>query len=283
MTKGSKMMKRRALVSIALSMVAVCAGMALLAASSVAAGSLPTLTLAVTKNAIKVGGSLTSGAVNIAATVTGEPEDNPGMVLLKPGVTPAEFGKVVSKLNQNDFDAIDAYATIVYDAQNAVEGKTTDTEAVMPPGTYVALNNGNGYTVFTIHPSTSPASLPKPGGTVTAIDFRFRGADTLRDGELVRLQNDGYLIHMFIFAQVKSTADATKAEALLLKGKAKEATKLYGTGLTGTFAGPLSHGVMQQEVITEPPGVYVIACAMTAEDGIPHFEIGMFRTIHIVK
>jgi hypothetical protein len=277
------MMKRRVGVSLALSVVAAGAVLVCMATSSVAAGSLPTLTLAVSKNAIKVGGSMTSGAVNIAATVTGEPEDNPGLVLLKPGVTPAEFGKFAAKLGQNDFDALDAYGTIVYDAQNVLKGTTTDTEAVLPAGTYLALNNGNGSAAFTISPSSSPASLPKPGGTVTAIDFRFRGATTLHDGELVRFQNDGFLIHMFVFAQLKSLSDATKAEALLLKGQPKAALKLYGTGLTGTFAGPLSHGAMQQEVISEPPGVYVIACEMTAEDGIPHFEIGMFRTIQIVK
>lgn len=277
------MMKRRALTSIASTVVAVCAGMVLMTGASVAASSLPTLKLTVSKNAIKVGGPLTSGAVDIAATVTGEAEDNPGLVLLKPGVTPAEFGKVVSRLGQNNFDAIDPYATIVYDAQNVLKGTTAHTEVVLPPGTYVALNNGNGHTAFTISPATSPASLPKPSATVTAIDFRFRGADTLHDGELVRFQNEGFLIHMFIFAEVKSDAGATSAEALLLKGEAKEATKLYGSGPTGAFAGPLSHGSMQQEVITAPPGVYVIACAMNAEDGLDHYQLGMFRTIHIVK
>jgi hypothetical protein len=280
---GPKMMKRRALRSIALGVVSLCAGLALLTGSSVAASSLPTLTLAVSKNAIKVGGSLTSGAVNIAATVTGEPEDNPGLFLLKPGVTPAEFGKGVSKLPNNQFDGIAAYGTIVYDAQDIFKGKPSDTEVVLAPGTYVALNNGNGHTVFTVSPATAPASLPKPDATVTAIDFRFKGAGTLHDGELVRFRNAGFLLHMFIFAQIKSAADAPKAEALLLQGKAKEATKLYGTGLTGAFAGPLSHDAMQQEVITEPPGVYVIACAMTAEDGLPHYELGMFRTLRIVK
>jgi hypothetical protein len=277
------MIKRRVGVSVALSVIAAGAGLASMATSSVAAGSLPTLTLAVSKNTIKVGGSLTSGAVNIAVTVTGEPEDNPTLILLKPGVTPAEFGKFAAKLNQNDFDALDAYGTIVYDAQNAFKGTTTDTEAVLPAGTYVALNNGNGVAAFTISPSSSPASLPHAGGTVTAIDFRFRGASTLHDGELVRFHNDGFLIHMFVFAQVKSAADATKAEAMLLKGEAAKAAKLYGTGLTGTFAGPLSHGSMQEELINEPPGVYVMVCEMTAEDGIPHYELGMFRTIRIVK
>jgi hypothetical protein len=40
---------------------------------------------------------------------------------------------------------------------------------------------------------------------------------------------------------------------------------------------------MQQEVITQPPGVYVIFCAMNTEDGREHFQLGMYRTIRIVK
>jgi hypothetical protein len=87
---------------------------------------------------------------------------------------------------------------------------------------------------------------------------------------------------MFLFIQAKNLADATKGEALLLAGKTGGAQKL-GTGVQGMFAGPLSHAELQQEVITEPPGVYVIACAMNAEDGREHFQLGMFRTITIVK
>ena len=105
----------------------------------------------------------------------------------------------------------------------------------------------------------------------------------MHDGELVRFKNDGYLIHMFLFAQAKSVADAAKAEALLLAGKGNEAAKKYGTGVAGQFVGPLSHAELQQEVINEPPGVYVIYCAMNAEDGRDHFQLGMFRTITIVK
>jgi hypothetical protein len=84
--------------------------------------------------------------------------------------------------------------------------------------------------VFTVTQSAAPALLPPPGAEIDAIDFGFRGASTLHDGELVRFKNDGYLIHMFLFAQAKSAADATKAEALLLAGKGNEAAKKYGTG-----------------------------------------------------
>jgi hypothetical protein len=274
-------MKRSVLVTTALTVAAVASGLVLMTASSVAASSLPTLTLSVTKNAVTVGGSKVSGAVNVVSTVRGEKNDSPGLVLLKPGVTPAELGKAASSIGNGPLDAIDPYGTIVFDGYTN-RGTPTSDEVVLEPGTYVAVNNGNGFTPFTVTKAASPASLPKPGGSVTAIDFAFRGASTLRDGELVRFQNDGYLIHMVLFMQAKSVADAKKGEALLLAGKTGGGHHL-GTGVKGMFAGPLSHGAMQQEVITEPPGVYVIACAMNAEDGREHFQLGMFRTIKIVK
>ncbi|HYB28822.1 MAG TPA: hypothetical protein VEF89_19575 [Solirubrobacteraceae bacterium] len=251
--------------------------------SAASSTGLPTLTLAVTKNSVTVGGAEVSGAVNVATTVSGEAGDNPALILLKPGVTASQFGAVVAKIGNKPLDAIDPYGTIVYDSQNALKGKTTIGQVVLPAGNYVAVNNGNGYATFTVTQSSSPASLPAPAATVTAIDFGFRGAATLHDGSVVRFQNDGYLIHMFLFGQVKSLAAAQKAEALLLQGKLKAAGKTYGTGVKGQFAGPLSSGSMQQEVVNEPPGVYVILCAMNAEDGRDHYQLGMFRTIRIVK
>jgi hypothetical protein len=275
-------MKRSVLVAAALSVAAAASGFVLMTASSVAASSLPTLTLALTKNTVAVSGSMVSGAVNVVTTVTGEKSDGPGLILLKPGVTPAEFGKFITTLSpKSPFDAIDPYGTIVFDGF-AVAGTPSSAETVLQPGTYIAVENGNGHAVFTVTNAAQPAVLPTPGATVTAIDFAFRGARTLHDGELVRFQNDGYLIHMVLFMQAKSVADAKKGEALLLAGKTGGGHHL-GTGVKGMFAGPLSHGAMQQEVITEPPGVYVIACAMNTEDGREHFQLGMFRTIKIVK
>ena len=275
-------MRRRAVI-VAMALATAVSGLALTTASSVAAGSLPTLTLAVTKNTIAVGGSKVSGAVNVAVTVSGEAKDNPALVLLKPGVTAAELGAAVSKFGRNTpLDAIDPYATIVYDSQDAVKGATTTGQAVLPAGNYVAVNNGNGFAPFTISASSAPASLPTPGATVTAIDFGFRGASTLHDGELVRFEDDGWLIHMFSAAPVGTVARAKNAEALLLEGKLSQAKK-YAVAKGGELAGPLSHGSMQQSVITQKPGVYILLCAMNAEDGRDHFQLGMFRTIRIVK
>jgi len=275
-------MKRPVLLTTAVSIAAVASGLVLMTASSVAASSLPTLTLALTPKTVTVGGSMVSGAVNVVTTVTGEKSDGPGLVLLKPGVTPAEFGKAIASLGSNTpFDTIDPYGSIVFDGV-ATEGTPSSAETWLQPGTYIALENGNGHAVFTVTQSATPALLPAPAAEVDAIDFGFRGASTLHDGELVRFKNDGYLIHMVAYVPVKSVADATKAEALLRAGDTKDAKK-YAIGKLGMFAGPLSHAELQQEVITEPPGVYVILCLMNAEDGREHFQLGMFRTIMIVK
>ena len=241
------------------------------------------MNIALTKNTVTVSGAEVSGAVNIAMTVKGEASDSPALILLKPGVTAAQFGQVLAHLGKDTpLDAIDPYATIVFDGY-ATKGAPSTAQAVLPAGQYVAVNNGNGHSVFTVTQSSQPASLPRPAAKVTAIDFGFRGADTLHDGELVRFQNHGYLIHMILFARMKSMADAKRGEALLLKGEINKAGNLYVKGPKGQFAGPLSTGSMQQAVITQPPGVYVILCAMNAQDGRDHFQLGMFRTIRIKK
>ena len=254
------------------------AALALMTASSVAAGSLPTLTLNVTKSSITVGGQKVSGAVNVVTTISGEASDSPTLILLKPGITAKKFGALVSKLGNQPFDAIDPYATIVFDPATAPAG-TTSAQALLPPGHYIAVNNGNGFTPFTITKSANPAALPHPGATITTIDFGFRGASTLHDGELVRFENDGFLIHMVMWGRVASVANARKAEAALLAGDLGTAKK-YALG-QGQLAGPLSTGAMEQEVVTLPPGVYVIFCAMNAEDGRDHYRLGMYRTIRI--
>jgi hypothetical protein len=271
------------LAALSAGVMAACAavGLSPAASSATAGNSLPTLTLAMTKNTVTVGGSQVSGAVNVVSTVSGEASDNPALIRLATGVTPAQFATVVSKLGNAPFDAIDPYGSIVFGG-SATSAGPTSAQVVLTPGTYIAVNNGNGFTPFTITASSAPAALPAPAATVSAIDFAFRVPTTLRDGELVRFENDGYLIHMALYARVPSVLVARRAEALLLAGKVKQAKKL-AIGPSGQFMGPMSQGSMQQEVISQPPGVYVVLCAMNAQDGRDHYQLGMFRTIRIVK
>lgn len=270
-------------VKFAASTTAAVLGLTLVFAASSQASQLPTLKLALSKHRITVSGQMVSGAVDVATTVSGEPMDNATLVHLRPGVTATEFGKKLAGLSeQTDLDVIDRYGTIVLDGQDAHAGTVTHTDADLPAGNYVALNDGNGHAVFSITQSSSPAKLPKPQATVGTIEFGFTGPTTLHDGELVRFKNHGYLIHMVQAAQVASTESATEAEDDLHNGDLNAAKKL-AIAAPAMWSGPLSSGASQEYVFNAPPGVYVVLCSMNTQDGREHYQLGMTRTITVVR
>ena len=171
-------MKRSVLVAAAMSVAAVAAGFVLMTTASVAAGSLPTLTIALTPKTVTVGGSKVSGAVNVVTTVTGEQSDGPTLILLKPGVTPADLNKAFAALGPKSApDGLDNYGSIVFDAV-ATHGTPASAQTVLQPGTYVASGNGNGEAVFTVTQAIHPAALPTPGATVTASSPVLQGQRT---------------------------------------------------------------------------------------------------------
>jgi hypothetical protein len=247
--------------------------------------TIPTLNLALTgTNGISVSGSAVSGAVNVVSTFAGKGLGQAALVRLNPSVPPATavaqgFQAVVS--HHGDLNALTPLGdAFVFDA--AAPGSA---QTVLTPGNYVALNvtgTGNpGSQLFTVSQSASPATIPTPQATITAIEFAFRGPSTLHRGELVRFKNGGYLAHMIVAAQVKNTALAQAVMTALRAGKDKLAQRLSIGG--ADFAGPLSPGGIQQEVIKAKPGIYVLASFMAAQDGREQTQLGMERTIRIVK
>ena len=275
--------------------VAVVVASALLAAvgslivvGSAQATTLPTLTLTLTKSSITVGGSEQSGGVNVVSTATGTKEAGVILFLLKPGVSPAEvyaFIESKSKASKDPSNSI-KYGSIVFDAE-VTSGKTREAQTTLQPGQYVALlNEGEGpgkvHTSFTVTAAKSPASLPTPQATIRTIDFGFRGPSTLHDGELVRFENEGFLVHMDFAFPVKSRKSAKKVVNALLSGKEKSLEKLIAGAPVG-FAGPLASGAYQQETITARPGWYVQVDFLETQDKRAYARLGMERIIKITK
>ncbi len=137
-------------------------------------------------------------------------------------------------------------------------------------------------TTFKVTSAKAPAALPAPEATIRSIEFAFRGPSTLHDGELVRFENEGFVVHMDFAAPVKNMKAAKQAVKYLLAGKEKAVEKLI-SGPPVSFAGPLSHGAYQQETITAKPGIYVQVCFMETQDGRDHTRLGMERIIRITK
>jgi len=259
----------------------------LFAAGSAQASTLPTLTLAVTKTSITVGGATQSGGVNVVATATtGVKEGSAILFLMKPGVTVAEVEGVLNSGAGKDPNRATKYGTIVFDAE-ASAGKTNEAQTYLQPGQYVALGSPGGEggpklkEPFTVTAAASPAALPAPQATIRSIEFGFRGPSTLHDGELVRFENEGFLVHMDVIVPVKSHKAAKQVVKDLLTGKEKALEKLITGEPFG--AGPLSHEAFQQTTITAKPGWYVQACFMETQDGRDHTRLGMERIIKIVK
>jgi hypothetical protein len=266
--------------------VALLASGMLLAASSAQAATLPTLTLALTKSSITVGGTTQSGAVNVVSTATGVKEGNAILFQIKPGVTVAEVETALKNGAGKDPNEATKYGSIVFDAEVS-SGQTVEAQTNLVPGQYLALGgSGEGgpklKEAFTVTAATAPATLPTPQATVRSIEFGFRGPSTLHDGELVRFEDEGFLVHMDVAFPVKGMKAAKQVVKDLATGKEKGIEKL-AAGPPVTFAGPLSHESFQQETITAKPGVYVQACFMETQDGRSHTRLGMERIIKIVK
>jgi hypothetical protein len=206
-------------------------------------------------------------------------------VLLKPGVSPADFYALLDadKVGEEP-NLASRYGSIAFD------GTIGDSEAqtILQPGQYVAVNAEGDKsakwprTSFTVTAAAAPATLPVAQATERSIDFAFRGPSTLHDGELVRFENAGYVVHMDLAIPTKSRASARALVKDLLAGREKATQKLVA-GEPVSFAGPLSTGGFQQETITAKPGWYVQACFMDTQDGRAHTSLGMERIIQIAK
>ena len=140
-------------------------------------------------------------------------------------------------------------------------GQSSEAQTDLQPGQYIVLvaaGEGEGAAAheLSVAAAKSPVALPAPQATIRSIEFGFRGPSTLHDGELVRFENEGFLVHMDIAAPVKNMKAAKQAVKDLLAGKEKALGKLIaGPPVDVRRAG--SHGAYQQETITAKPGIYV--------------------------
>ncbi|HEV2974166.1 MAG TPA: hypothetical protein VGX69_04130 [Solirubrobacteraceae bacterium] len=255
-------------------------------AAAPAASSLPTFSIALTATTVTVTGAPQSGAVNVKVSASGVKEASAILFQLKPGVSVAEVEAFLATKHAGDANAASKYGAIVFDQEAPTSG-SSEAQTYLQPGQYLALElAGEGgpkaRTPFTVASAPAPAALPAPQATVRSIEFGFRGPSTLRDGELVRFENEGFLVHMNFALPVKNVKVARKVVQLLLAGKEKGLEKLI-SGPPASFAGPLSTGAYQQETITAAPGVYVEVCFMDTQDGRSHTRLGMERIIRIMR
>ena len=269
-------------VIVALALAAAC-----LPAASATATTLPTLSIAVSPSAASVSGALESGAVNIVTSDTGVKEANVILFALKPSVSVAEAETFIKEGKvKHDPNNTAKIGSIVADVE-ANAGQKSEAQTELQAGHYlvlVAAGEGEAAlrTNFVVTAAKAPVALPAPEATIRSIEFGFRGPTTIHDGELVRFENEGFLVHMDIAAPVKNMKAARQLVKDLKSGNQRAAGKLI-VGPPAGFAGPLSTRAYQQETITAKPGIYVQVCFMQTQDGRDHALLGMERIIKIKK
>jgi hypothetical protein len=245
----------------------------------------PTVTLTMTGSSIAVAGTLQSGAVDVTSTVTGEKSASPILIRLDAGVTPDQLLAVLGSPAGENPDNVEGLGRIVFGSD--VPAGTSTVQTVLPAGQYVALDAAGPdpskapRTTFTVAAAAHPASLPAAQATVRAIDFGFKGPRTLHVGQVVRAQNDGFVVHMIDAVAVRNAKDAKKVTKLLRDGKDHQAEKLV-KGDT-SLLGVVSHGAVLQQTLNAKPGYYVLACFMATQDGREHTRLGMVRELRIVR
>jgi hypothetical protein len=280
-------LSRRKLVST-LAVAAVAASVGVFAAGAAqAATPLPTVNAAVSPTSITLSGALNSGAVNIVSKATGGKEPAVVLFLLNPGVTVNEvFAFLDSNKASQDPNTFRKFGSIVFDVEAG--SKANEAQTILAPGQYIALNAEGEKSSkwprssFAVAASPAPAPLPPAQATEKTIEYAFKGPAVLKVGEVVRFEDEGYLVHMDLGFPVKSKKAAQQVVKGLLTGHEKGLEKLLA-GPPASFAGPLSSGAFQQETITAKPGWYVQVCFMPTQDGRPHTRLGMERIIKIVK
>jgi hypothetical protein len=87
---------------------------------------------------------------------------------------------------------------------------------------------------------------------------------------------------MVIAIPIKNKADAKALSRFLRAGKDSRAEKL-ASGAPLQLMGTVGPGAMHQQGLNVKPGIYVLACFMSTQDGREHTALGMERTIKVVK
>jgi hypothetical protein len=100
------------------------------AGGSAQASTLPTLTLALTKTSITVGGTPQSGAVNVVSTDSGVKEGATILFALKPGYTVAEVEAALKAGAGMEPNLASKYGAIVFDAE-VNPGQTSEAQTIL--------------------------------------------------------------------------------------------------------------------------------------------------------
>ena len=197
------------------------------------------------------------------------------IVALKPGVTFAEFERVLGRARGPE--AVLKVVTFEGGGQSRAA-----TLSIRPGVTYVALDTSGDNprrfprASFTVGATQGTAVAPKPRTEVRMKNFRFEGARTLPREGTVRFRNASLSPHVTLAFPLKPGADVRAAGRAIRRNDERALGRLVG-GPPSEPQNVLSPGrVNEQELTFRRAGTYMLVCFFETR-GKGHNELGMYR------
>lgn len=252
------------------------------AAGIVAAqGAPPTVTVTMTAKQITLqGAEALQGGPTRFALRSGDKRDHTFTIAaLKPGVTFAEFERVLGRARGPEPVA----KVVTFEGGGQSRAVTL---SLRPGATYVALDTSGDdprrfpRASFSVGAAQGTAVAPRPRAEVRLKNFRFEGARTLPREGTVRFRNAGRSPHFTVAFPLKPGADA-RAAGRAIRGNDERALGRLSGGPPSEPQQVLSPGrVNDQELTFRRAGTYMLVCFFETR-GKGHNELGMYRAVRV--
>jgi hypothetical protein len=170
-------------------------------------------------------------------------------------------------------------------------GSTWKATTSFDAGTYLMLDVGYGggrlnftrqgeIRAFTVRGDALSAPTARPATTVSLWDYTVEMPDRISGHGPMLIRNTGNDTHQLSFIRVKSHAAGQELIKQLRTGKA---TRL--SGLSYAVLAPTSPDTSTTVDVSLPKGTYVAYCRYytAMSRGIPHVQLGMAKTVQVVK
>ena len=251
------------------------------AAGGVAQEAVPTVEVSVSATKMTVTGAdaLKTGPTRLRFTVTGEAERGFLVFELKPSVTQARIRRETPRIQS----PADAHRFGRFVAGSFIAGGDTyATTVALREREYALIDLTRRPAVrgfFRVGAEPGTAVAPAPAATITMRDYAFRGAATLPQEGVVRVENDGRRLHHALLFRLRPGVNGRRVVRQIKGGG--EPRRAFA-GRPAALTELVSPGTVNDVETTSRPGRHVLVCFVAnGRRSKPHAALGMVRLVNV--
>lgn len=265
-------------VAGALALALVGAGTAAVAAQE----PTPQVDVAVASKTVTVTGAdaLGTGPTRFTFRASGKGERGFVLFRLRAGVTREQAASAVPNIKSPS--GAKRYGTFV--ASGFIEGAETYTTTIaLEAAEYVVVDFSNRPVVrtgFRVGPEASTAVAPVPVASVGMDDYGFDAPATLPSRGVLRVTNDGKVVHHALAFPLRRGVNSAKLLASLRRGQEPKRTDIAGA--PKALVEIVSPGTQNDVEVKLKPGRTLLVCFLSnTPKGRPHSVLGMAKVVTV--